>query len=185
MSAGEPRPFPTASGPGTPRPADFRHPGRETLAVLVFVPAMVLVAAVALVLTHHRDVPPSAAVAAGSGSVVGPAVPGPLAGTTAPQPARPAKPTGSPSIPRQAVQAVPAPRLGATLLMRPGSTGVDVRTWQARMAQRGWRLAVDGVYGPQSAAVARSFQHQKRLRTDGRVGRQTWTAAWTTPITAA
>jgi len=185
MSAAALRPSPTASGPGTPRPERSWSPTRETLVILVLVPALVLVAAVALVLTHHRDAAPSAATAPGSASVVGPAVPGPLAGTTAPQPARPAKPTGSPSITRQAVRAAPAPRLGATLLMRPGSTGVDVRTWQARMAQRGWRLAVDGVYGPQSAAVARSFQHQKRLRTDGRVGRQTWTAAWTTPVTAA
>jgi len=184
MSAAALRPSPTASGPGTPRPERSWRPTRETLVILVLVPALVLVAAVALVLTHHRDVPPSAALATGSGSVVGPAVPGPLAGTSTPQAARPSTPAVTPAG-GQSVRAAPAPRLGATLLMRPGSTGVDVRTWQARMAQRGWRLAVDGVYGPQSAAVARSFQHQKRLRTDGRVGRQTWTAAWTTPVTAA
>lgn len=59
----------------------------------------------------------------------------------------------------------------------------NVRTWQQRMADRGWSIAVDGWYGPASANVARQFQAEKGLTQDGIVGPQTWNAAWTAPIT--
>lgn len=72
---------------------------------------------------------------------------------------------------------------GRVLSYPPLMTGLDVRTWQARMRQRGWRIAVDGKYGPESTAVARAFQREKGLRADGKVGRETWAAAWTAPIT--
>ncbi len=61
--------------------------------------------------------------------------------------------------------------------------GEDVRVWQARMRARGWHIEVDGVYGPQSAEVARRFQREKGLEVDGIVGPVTWAAAWTAPIT--
>jgi peptidoglycan hydrolase-like protein with peptidoglycan-binding domain len=51
------------------------------------------------------------------------------------------------------------------------------------MAWRGWRLAVDGVFGPRSARVARRFQREKGLIVDGLVGPQTWAAAWRLPVT--
>lgn len=59
----------------------------------------------------------------------------------------------------------------------------DVRVWQQRMKARGWRLAVDGVYGPESERICRQFQREKRLAVDGQVGPQTWRAAWTAPVT--
>lgn len=62
-------------------------------------------------------------------------------------------------------------------------TGSDVRTWQARMKARGWTIDVDGVYGPQSAAVCRAFQIEKKLAVDSIVGSSTWDAAWTAKIT--
>jgi len=65
-------------------------------------------------------------------------------------------------------------------------TTVDpaVRTWQNQMAKRGWDIAVDGIYGGQSADVALSFQLEKGLEPiDGVVGPVTWDAAWTAPIT--
>ena len=61
--------------------------------------------------------------------------------------------------------------------------GEDVRTWQARMSRRGWRIDVDGAYGPQSREVCLAFQREKRLVVDGIVGPETWRAAWTAPIT--
>jgi len=76
------------------------------------------------------------------------------------------------------MQAPPTP---ATLL-GPGSSGADVRAWQQQMARRGWRIQVDGVFGPQSARVARQFQRNKGLLVDGLVGRQTWAAAWRLPV---
>jgi hypothetical protein len=56
--------------------------------------------------------------------------------------------------------------------------GDDVRTWQRRMADLGRAIAVDGVYGPQSAGVARDFQRDKGLEADGIVGPRTWAASW-------
>lgn len=59
----------------------------------------------------------------------------------------------------------------------------DVRVWQAQMTARGWKLAVDGDFGPKSDAVARSFQGEKGLAVDGKVGPKTWSAAWTASVT--
>ncbi|MFC6883461.1 peptidoglycan-binding protein [Actinomadura yumaensis] len=68
-------------------------------------------------------------------------------------------------------------------LRSPMMSGADVRTWQTQMRRRGWHLAVDGVYGPDSAKTARAFQAEKGLAVDGQVGPATWAAAWTAPIT--
>ncbi|MFF4777628.1 N-acetylmuramoyl-L-alanine amidase [Microtetraspora fusca] len=68
-------------------------------------------------------------------------------------------------------------------LTRPRIRGVDVRVWQRQMRQRGWSIAVDGVFGPRCDTVCRSFQQQKGLAVDGIVGPITWDAAWTSPVT--
>jgi putative peptidoglycan binding protein/N-acetylmuramoyl-L-alanine amidase-like protein len=65
----------------------------------------------------------------------------------------------------------------------PMMAGDDVRTWQGQMLARGWALEVDGIYGPQSADVCRSFQAEKGLGVDGIVGPETWAATWAAPIT--
>jgi peptidoglycan hydrolase-like protein with peptidoglycan-binding domain len=73
---------------------------------------------------------------------------------------------------------------GYTLyLRRPPMRTSDVGTWQARMSVRGWRIAVDGIYGPQSERVCRAFQAEKGLHVDGIVGPITWRASWEAPIT--
>lgn len=61
--------------------------------------------------------------------------------------------------------------------------GGDLKRWQQRMKDRGWILAVDGRYGPETAEVARAFQREKGLTVDGLIGPQTWAAAWTAPVT--
>lgn len=58
-----------------------------------------------------------------------------------------------------------------------------ISTWQQQMAARGWSIGADGLYGPQSEDVARSFQAEKGLAADGLVGPQTWAASWTEPVT--
>ena len=68
-------------------------------------------------------------------------------------------------------------------LKTPFMRGRAVRLWQAQMRRRGWRIGVDGIYGPQSAAVCRAFQREKGLAVDGIVGPQTWRAAWRAPVT--
>lgn len=81
----------------------------------------------------------------------------------------------------------PPPTTGAPpfpgRLLRQGVSGADVRTWQSRMAARGWRIGVDGMYGPESAGVCTAFQREKALGVDGIVGPVTWAASWTAPIT--
>lgn len=59
----------------------------------------------------------------------------------------------------------------------------DLQKWQRRMAARGWSIQVDGLYGDNTAAVARDFQRQVGLTQDKHIGAQTWSAAWTAPVT--
>lgn len=59
----------------------------------------------------------------------------------------------------------------------------DLKVWQKRMAARGWVIAVDGFYGPQTEAVCKAFQAEKHLTVDGLIGPATWTAAFDLPIT--
>lgn len=77
---------------------------------------------------------------------------------------------------------------GVSLVLRiPYMSGSQVRTWQARMKQRGWAIAVDGSYGPQSQGVCEAFQddstaHGWPLARDGIVGPRTWAASWQRPV---
>jgi N-acetyl-anhydromuramyl-L-alanine amidase AmpD len=56
----------------------------------------------------------------------------------------------------------------------------DVRTWQAKMRDWGWFNPgdVDGIFGSQSESVAKRFQTQKGLTSDGLVGPATWNATF-------
>jgi len=72
---------------------------------------------------------------------------------------------------------------GPHISLGPGATSPDLKTWQARMAQRGWDLAADGIFGPRTQSVMESFQAEKNLRVDGILGPETWNAAWTKRIT--
>jgi len=59
----------------------------------------------------------------------------------------------------------------------------DLADWQDRMAERGWSIAVDGLYGTETEGVAADFQKEKGLGVDGLIGVETWGAAWTEPVT--
>jgi len=59
----------------------------------------------------------------------------------------------------------------------------DVRTWQQKMKSRGWSIGVDQIFGPESEKICRQFQSEKGLSVDGLVGKQTWNATWTSPVT--
>lgn len=75
----------------------------------------------------------------------------------------------------QHVQAPPFPGI-----LRLGSAGDSVATWQRRLKRR-WdfdHLAVDGDFGEGTLAATRSFQHRRGETVDGVVGRRTWAAAW-------
>jgi hypothetical protein len=60
----------------------------------------------------------------------------------------------------------------------------DVRAWQAQMKKRGWKIGVDGRFGPQSASVASRFAAQKGLRVPaGSLNASVYGAAWSLPVT--
>lgn len=59
----------------------------------------------------------------------------------------------------------------------------DLKTWQRRMRDRGWVISVDGLYGPQTALVAKTFQAEKGLTVDSLIGPSTWKAAWEAKVT--
>lgn len=57
-----------------------------------------------------------------------------------------------------------------------GDTGRAVRVWQDVLRQRGYSLAVDGVFGPVTEAAVRDWQrrHRPPLTVDGIAGPMTW-----------
>ena len=59
----------------------------------------------------------------------------------------------------------------------------DLRVWQRRMRERGWRITHNGLFSEETGTVARKFQAEKGLAIDGLIGRDTWNAAWTSPVT--
>lgn len=89
---------------------------------------------------------------------------------------------GDDAVP-EPVHVPPAVPAWPGVLLRDFHEGDGTATWQERMHERGWAITVDDKYGPQSAHVCASFQHEKGLGVDGIVGPITWEAAWLLPVT--
>lgn len=60
-------------------------------------------------------------------------------------------------------------------LKEPMMKGKDVTEAQDLMKYYGYNIAVDGTFGKQTDAMARSFQASKMLTSDGIIGTVTWT----------
>ncbi|MCP9000338.1 caspase family protein [Pseudarthrobacter sp. RMG13] len=60
--------------------------------------------------------------------------------------------------------------------IRRGSTGEHVTYLQQQLAALGYRLSIDGIFGPGTESAVRSFQRTNGLTADGIVGPQTWAA---------
>lgn len=57
---------------------------------------------------------------------------------------------------------------------KQGSTGSAVTALQKQLKAHGLRLAIDGIFGPETAKAVRQFQHSARIDVDGIAGPQTW-----------
>ncbi|MDO8964370.1 MAG: peptidoglycan-binding protein [Coriobacteriia bacterium] len=70
----------------------------------------------------------------------------------------------------------PKPTHPAHPLLKRGSTGSAVRHLQQRLVAHGFKVAVDGDFGPNTQAAVHAFQHAHRLTADSIVGPNTWRA---------
>lgn len=61
-------------------------------------------------------------------------------------------------------------------VLRLGSTGDGVTLLQSALRARGFTIAVDGHFGPQTDRTLRAFQHRHGLVVDGICGDETWNA---------
>lgn len=57
-----------------------------------------------------------------------------------------------------------------------GHRGYDVSTAQYLLRHHGHSLVADGIFGPITERTVRAFQSARRLRVDGIIGPQTWSA---------
>ena len=63
---------------------------------------------------------------------------------------------------------------------KSGAQGL--KTWQARMNERGYSLTVDGRYGDDTENAAKNLQRLAGLAADGKIGPSTFYAAWLLPV---
>lgn len=70
--------------------------------------------------------------------------------------------------------------------LNPGEVGTKSATglkqWQARMRERGYSIAADGLYGDESAAAADNLQRLAGIERDKKIGPDTFYAAWLLPV---
>ena len=55
-----------------------------------------------------------------------------------------------------------------------GSKGSDVKKLQEQLNSNGYKLDVDGVFGPKTQSAVRDYQKKNNLTVDGIVGNETW-----------
>jgi len=69
-----------------------------------------------------------------------------------------------------------APDKSAAPTLRQGETGTSVTLLQTKLNAAGYKVTVDGSFGPGTAAAVKQFQAAKNLTPDGVVGQATWAA---------
>jgi len=100
--------------------------------------------------------------------------------------------SAAPAVVKPQVRVAVAPTTPPVFIGKPLTVAdadrfrIGVRMWQGRMADRGWKIDVDGYFGPQSARVAKKFAAQRDLAQtglSGEVNKVVWDAAWLLPVT--
>jgi len=80
----------------------------------------------------------------------------------------------SPPTPEPAPQPAPAPQPTNRPQLKQGSRGQEVRELQSILRTKGYPLAVDGIFGPQTKRAVVRFQATHGLAADGIVGPKTY-----------
>jgi len=62
----------------------------------------------------------------------------------------------------------------STPTLKQGSKGASVKTLQQKLKNAGYNVAVDGEFGPKTAAAVKKYQAAHGLVADGVVGPKTW-----------
>lgn len=95
-----------------------------------------------------------------------------------------------PAAPKPAAKPAPKPAAKPSAKMprfpgltKRGSKGAAVKAVQQRLKDRGWKITVDGDFGPTTDSIIRQFQAEKKIGVDGIVGPATWAALWKAPVT--
>jgi resuscitation-promoting factor RpfA len=116
---------------------------------------------------------PMVAVSAPAGPVVAPVVPPVVA---APAVAAAPQPVAAAASP--AVEAVAGWHGQYFTVADVAHVRADVKAWQLKMVAAGFPIAIDGRYGPQSAAATTKFEtaHGLAVENPGIVGPQVWSA---------
>jgi hypothetical protein len=73
----------------------------------------------------------------------------------------------------------------STVIVKGAKYSPQVKAWQARMAQRGWRIAADGYFGPKSSSVAKRFAAEKKIAANptGSLNKTVFVGAWKLAVT--
>ena len=59
-------------------------------------------------------------------------------------------------------------------LVKKGSKGEAVKKLQQILNSKGYKLSVDGNFGPATEAAVKAYQKANHLEVDGEVGEKTW-----------
>ena len=87
----------------------------------------------------------------------------------------PSSPSWADTVPSAHLQVAAAPKK-VTVLIKRGDSGKLVRRVQVALKRRGYHLAVNGKFGPQTHSAIRRFQRRAHLPVTGKVDRRTWRA---------
>jgi hypothetical protein len=94
-------------------------------------------------------------------------------------------PNGGPKPVKPGVKAPPFPgyEMDRARAAKAKTPDDNVRTFQKRLKDRGWRVPVTGKFDAVTEQVVRAFQREKLLKVDGIVGKHTWRLIWEAPQT--
>ena len=93
------------------------------------------------------------------------------------------EPTGQVKIKKKGKKGPPFPGVDMERSTHGRKVDENVRLFQERLKERGWKIEPTGKFNAATEQVIRAFQREKRLFIDGVVGKNTWRLIWEADIT--